>query len=98
MRNLALASAIGFDPARLSESGFQTRWAVFRDNEHSKFLRLYMEKRLVELQLLFESAKPEDVHKLQGQVAEVKKFLQFLAQENISNEVASMKAFLHLPK
>lgn len=93
-RNLALAASTGFDPGLLREEGFQKRWAVFRDSESCKFLRLFTEKRITELQAMMENAKPEDIQKLQGQVLEARKLAGFLAQNSIANEVASMKTWL----
>lgn len=94
MRNQALATAVGFDPILLSETSFQNRWPVFRDGENCKFLRLFMEKRITELQGLLENCDTDQMAKLQGQLVEARKLAGFLAQPNITNEVTSMRAWL----
>ena len=98
MKNLMLATQIGFDPCLLSDDGFQNRWHVFRGNENYKFFQLFMVKRIVELQALLENSDPAQVPKLQGQISEARKLAAFLEQTTIANEINSMKAFLGLPK
>lgn len=96
MRNSLIADSLGFNTAVLLEEGFQKRWAVFRDSEASKFLQLLIEKWVAQLQLQLEGAKPEDLNKLQGQIFEAKKILNFLAQQSIADEVKSTIGWLGL--
>lgn len=98
MRNSLIADSLGFDPSVLLDENFQRRWALFRDSEANKFLQLLMEKWVAELKLQLESAKPEDLNKLQGQVQQAKRTLSFLAQTSIANEVQSTVAWLGLRK
>lgn len=98
MRNSLIADSLGFNPVVLLEEGFQKRWAIFRESEQSKFLQLLLEKWVSELQRQMEGAKPEDLNKLQGQVFEAKKFLSFLAQPSIANEVSSTAVWLGIKK
>ena len=95
MRNLSLASSVGFDAALLREGSFERRWAIFRDSEQCKFLILFLEKRITELQGQLESAQELPVMlKAQGAIQEARKLKGFLEQKSISNEITSMKTWL----
>jgi hypothetical protein len=98
MRNSLIADSLGFNSVVLLEDGFQKRWAIFRESEQSKFLQLLSEKWISELQRQMEGALPEDLNKLQGQIFEAKKFLAFLAQPSIANEVNSTAVWLGIKK
>lgn len=94
MQNLALANAIGFNTGELKSTSLERAWADFKESSLRKFVVLFSEKRVAELQLKLESAKPEEVQKLQGQIFEAKKIRAFLQQESIVAEKNSTAAFL----
>ena len=94
MVNSGIASTLGFNTSDLAGEGLSRRWLIHRDSSLGKFMVIFMEKRISELQMTLEVCLPGEVQKVQGQLSEARKLKGFLSQPDISDEVKTVAVFL----
>jgi hypothetical protein len=86
-------NALGVDPHNL-KFDFERDWCAFRDAKVKRFLALYLRKRIYAHRLNLESAAPEKLGEVQGQIREAKQLLAVIEQAFITEQLTEVLKFL----